>query len=107
MENEMKNMGGLYENTVFVNIYLLDLAYGGPEEGGWYFSVGEFIQGQAFSQCDADGIARAKTAAQNYCDEMNDERNSDISSVCSEGRFDVRVESQPGKNWPEHKPFYE
>lgn len=25
----------------FVTVYLVDRAYGGPEEGGWYFNCGE------------------------------------------------------------------
>ena len=40
---------GLVEWSVFrpvylINKYLLDRAYGGPEEGGWYNDTGKFIE---------------------------------------------------------------
>jgi hypothetical protein len=28
----------------FVNVYLIDRAYGGPEEGGWHYECGEAVR---------------------------------------------------------------
>jgi len=96
-----------YVNTTFVNVYLIDRAYGGPEEGGWYFPVGEFIRGSAFRAWDEWHIKKCEKNLQSWCDEQNEGRNSDISSVNSEGEFVVRKESKPGENYPKNMPHYE
>ena len=31
---------------IYVNVYLIDLAYGGPEEGGWWFDFGQILSSQ-------------------------------------------------------------
>ena len=36
----------------YVNIYKVDRAYGGPEEGGWYYDVGELVETKCF--CSAE-----------------------------------------------------
>ena len=96
-----------YPNTTFVNVYLIDRAYGGPEEGGWYYEVGEFSDGEAFPDEREEDIQRALNQAKARCDDYNENRNSDIGSVLSEGRYVVRVENHPGENFPDVKPHYE
>ena len=36
----------------YVNIYKVESAYGGPEEGGWYYDVGELVETKCF--CSAE-----------------------------------------------------
>ena len=35
-------MDGVVYMTFYVNIYKCGRAYGGPEEGGWFYSYGEY-----------------------------------------------------------------
>lgn len=90
----------------YVNIYLIDRAYGGPEEGGWYFDYGVFIGGEAVEP-SRERINKAIEIADKYCDKENEDRNDDIGSVLSEGKYVVYVEDEPGRDWPEEKPHYE
>ena len=88
----------------FVNVYLIDRAYGGPEEGGWWYDCGEAIES---IQClDAD-IHRVLTEKQIWCDEENSERRCDIGSVLSEGKYVVRIEELPAQGYPTTTPRYE
>ena len=96
-----------YSNTTFVNVYLHDMAYGGHEEGGWWFPVGEFIKGEAFPSSDKAKIEECVERFQAWCDEENEDRNSDTSSVNSEGEFVVRRQSKPGEHYPKTTPYYE
>ena len=96
-----------YPNTVFVNVYLIDRAYGGSEEGGWYFETGRFIDGEAFPDEREEDIERAIKNAEERCADYNNDRNDDISSVLSEGRYVVFRQTSPGKSYPDSKPHYE
>ena len=96
-----------YPNTTFVNVYLIDRAYGGPEEGGWYYTMGLFSDGEAFPDEREEDVERAVEQAKSRCDDWNEKRNSDIGSVLSDGKYVVRIENHPGKNYPDVKPHYE
>ena len=103
-----------------VNVYLVDRAYGGPEEGGWWFNYGQPADPGDLDPMHAkDGVTlpvsgatvdwqkRAEMLA-DACHELNDgDRRSDISSIASEGRYEVRVEEHAPRTWPESQPYYE
>lgn len=96
-----------------VAIYLEDRAYGGPEEGGWWYDCGtrceelnEHLRG--FS-ADARGDARAWVDKLNaeVCAALNDGRPS-ISSVLSDGRYRaICFENRAPDHFPEVRPHYE
>lgn len=89
---------------VYVNVYLRDRAYGGPEEGGWWYGV----QSIEFTfRCKDEKHAKQVYDMMfiKYEDE-NRNRNSDISSVTSEGRYDVELEAWPGEHSPLNRPYY-
>ncbi len=91
--------------TKFINVYLCDRAYGGPEEGGWWYDTREFIRS---TQILPGGKGKRIQADENaWCDEENKFRRSDISSVLSEGRYEVWIEDQPGEHFPMERPHYE
>lgn len=79
-----------------VAVYLQDLAYGGPEEGGWYAPFTELAEDQAhFTQRFPK---REQDAAERYAEELRErllpvlnEGRPPISSTHSEGRYVVRV----------------
>lgn len=116
--------------TFYVNTYLIDKAYGGPEEGGWWYNtqdpvnqageVVEFIRyvesgmeilkpadlsEQTFTSLTDAEAFRAKMEAR--CKEWNADRRSDINSVLSEGKYVVRIELEPPLCDPTTKPHYE
>lgn len=91
-----------------VAIYHVDQAYGGPEEGGWWYTHGDLVK----------VIKNHKTReeASKHCRNLNAklEREQDadgvprISSVLSEGRNEAKVfEGFAPNSFPEQTPHYE
>ncbi len=97
----------LYSGAYFVNVYRADRAYGGGEEGGWWFDVGEFLKSRPCrTEREADQIAERWTR---WLDRQNDAEGSkaELSSVCCTGRLVAYVEREPGADYPAERPFYE
>jgi len=91
--------------TKFVNTYLIDRAYGGPEEGGWWYEHGHVVA--SVQATVEETLPQTLQEAQEWAKEENSRRRSDIYSVLSAGRYDVRVEDQPGVDYPVERPIYE
>lgn len=90
----------------YVNIYLHDRAYGGPQEGGWWYDCYAPEQEECkWFPTEAEALAYVETA-QAWCDQENSERRSDISSVLSEGRYEVILEVWPAEYSPSERPYY-
>ena len=93
-----------------VAVFLVDRAYGGPEEGGWWYETGvpsdehaNFTRG--FKREHA-AYAYARQLNLRYGDTWNAGRR-DINSVLSEGQFFAEVcEGQPVP-YPVERPRYE
>lgn len=101
--------------TFYVTIYMVDLFYGGPEEGGWYYTCGDPIldpiEGQSrnrvFDGKDAENRAeRYAEGLRKLCEHLNEGR-PEITSVASRGRYDVVVEENPPALFPAQRPHYE
>ena len=116
---------------VYVNMYLDDRAFGGSEEGGWYYNCGTPADGWVSEPIycfDGWGPAipeevQIETIAKDlrrYFEEIYteigraemwaEERNEgrpDIGSVLSEGRFRVQVERDEARAYPEYIPHYQ
>lgn len=100
-----------------VAIYLDDLAYGGPEEGGWYYGVGTrqdtSIEGLPDTMLLT--VLPTEDAAYALCRHLNEvtlkEANKgrrEISSVLSQGRYSAHVyQGYPPAGYPEETPHYE
>ena len=102
----------------FVAVYMVDRAYGGPEEGGWWYDCGELIT-------DADllkenGIAlptayseeslaeRAVGYANHLLNNTLNVGRREISSVISTGRYMAMVfENELPHHFPTVRPRYE
>lgn len=97
---------------VYANIYLWDRAYGGPEEGGWFYDVYSPLDGDWMEEppkhglfaSEAEAVA-AVEAIEGWCSRENSERRHP-SSVLSEGHFIVLLEAFPPAFKPEHRPHY-
>ena len=89
----------------FVNIYLVDRAEGGPEEGGWWYDYGVL-------HCSVP-VLQKETSAEvierytPYIASLNEGRNTDIGSMNSDGEYRAIVEEHSGRDWPYERPRYE
>lgn len=97
-------------NFFLVAVYLEDLRYGGPEEGGWYYRVGSLTRIVKGFNSEASAYA--------YCSRLNGKLKSrefgpnrgrrDMSSVLSAGEYWASVYTdQAPKYFPDRKPHYE
>jgi hypothetical protein len=86
----------------YVNVYLEDRAYGGPEEGGWWYDCGEPIESvQVFSdEEEAEKVAELK-------EKYSNEGRKPIWSVACRGVYGVRVEDHFAESYPQASPMYE
>lgn len=90
----------------YVNLYLDDRAYGGPEEGGWWFDCGEPVRSFGFHT--RSRAARWLPRIQRLADAKNKaERRREPSSVICEGWYAARIEDAPAANYPAQRPHYE
>ena len=90
-------------STMFVNVYLVDRAYGGPEEGGWWYDYGQIL---AVYPVTSRSIGERLVRFLEHCEYSNEGRR-DISSVLSEGVYEIRIQDFPGESWPQQRPHYE
>ncbi len=98
-----------YEGPWTVAIFMMDRQYGGPEEGGWYYDVGEpeleyahLVKGFEFEE-DANAYC---SELQRLTEELNKGRPS-IGSVLSRGRYAARICEGYPKSFPAERPHYE
>ena len=95
-----------------VAVYLCDRAYGGPEEGGWYYDTGE-ISLEPLHFLYLRGFA-TRDAATAHCAELNmlmgpfwNEGRPDIGSVLSQCQYFATVTEGMPASWPDKRPHYE
>lgn len=90
----------------YVNEYVVFQNFGGPEEGGWWFSSGEFQKEHAtFTDLEQ---------AINYAAKLRDEERAnregnyhDRYSVLGGGDVEFYVDDEPGSDFPTEHPHYE
>lgn len=107
-------MGGeMNQNFYTVAIYMEDRAFGGHEEGGWYYETAELCMEPDCVVCTRE--FRTEVEAMDYADALNqgivaqwNEDRPEVSSVLSEGRYHAIVsEGMPKPYYPETRPHYE
>ena len=96
-----------------VAIYMEDRAYGGPEEGGWYYDTAQLVTEPRAATLlrgfdnQKDAFDYADALNQVYMPQWNEGR-PEVSSVLSEGRYYAIVnEGMPAPYYPEETPHYE
>ena len=96
-------------NKYYVTIYLMDRVYGGEEEGGFYYTTYEPVDG-----CEEyNKICNNKKYAKNHAEKLEKMLKEwnfgrrDIYSVLSEGIYIVKVENFPPHYQPTERPHYE
>ena len=93
------------EQGRWVNVYLLERLYGGPEEGGWWYDAGiprislpiDFL-----STDDVEDLVEE-------LEEKYPDGGKRSSVLYGEGGYDYQVviEDKPASYWPEEAPHYE
>ena len=87
-----------------LNEYLTDRAFGGGEEGGWWYDTGVFVKSHGTFP-----TREAAFAARDGLDAWLAERREglhDPSSVHCTGWPELLVEQRPGANFPARRPRY-
>lgn len=96
--------------TVAIN--LVDRAYGGPEEGGWYYDCGEPSEAPRLARwtkvftSEKEAIAYSHRLGDTVCKRANKGRRPRWS-VLSEGEYQAYVHEGYPAAWPAKRPHYE
>ena len=97
-------------------VYNVDKRYGGQEEGGWYYSVGEpypispngnNATDAAFFQTRAEAYRFIQNPIQQEAIKELNEGLPSIDSVNSQGRWEWQVTFGMPTSYPEERPHYE
>lgn len=94
-----------------VAVFVVDRAYGGHEEGGWWFDVGAPAKEyQHLTKCfgtDKDkALAYRDELDATVCKDLNDGKPG-IESVICEGVYRAIIDNGEPKAFPERRPHYE
>lgn len=93
-----------------VAVVLCDRAYGGPEEGGWWYDTGvpsdEHARFTRGFKRETDALRYARSLNERYAAGWNEGRR-DIGSVLSEGQFYAEVFTGQPSAYPKIRPRYE
>lgn len=94
-----------------VRVYLQELSYGGPEEGGWHYCTGEFAPEFGYLTRSFkerwEALKYANDLHETTLDELNKHRPP-LSSILSQGVFAAEVWNEEAPLcYPKTKPHYE
>lgn len=93
--------------TYVVAVYLIDRAYGGPEEGGWYFNCGEHVRTLKTFRREDEAVEYSRRLNRLLKKTLNKGRR-EISSVLSDGRYAAEVwDNHAPSHYPTQRPHYE
>lgn len=90
-----------------VAFYEVDRAYGGSEEGGWWYDTGELVRLLALFHSENAAI-RAAARANRLLDLVQRGQPREVSVLYAGGRFRACVfEGQAPAHFPQVRPRYE
>lgn len=85
----------------YVNAYHVQLAYGGPEEGGWWYDTGTFLHGLPAKHLRECETIRLKLLARFW--HLDDGPKSNVNS---QGEIHIYIDRERGKDFPQERPYY-
>jgi hypothetical protein len=88
-----------------VNAYEVNRAYGGPEEGGWWYDFGRPL-GSILVEDNKDEIKAAKEKLKAIFGPAY-ENNRTRFSVLGEDNLEIYVQDHPAATFPSERPHYE
>jgi hypothetical protein len=97
MENTTENTtgaGAIAAHDFYVSIYRAEQLYGGPEEGGWYYTRNFLEESVGFS---------SEAEAEDYLDRIAEPDAASRVADSGEDHFAI-LESVKGENDDSHKP---
>ncbi len=96
-------------DTFYIGVYLANRAFGGNEEGGWWYDCGEleYTIKKTFDNV-LTAIAHAKELQRELDKKYNNRSSySDLNSVLCNGNMQAQVhETEPPEFYPKQKPQY-
>ena len=90
----------------YVTIYLMDRAYGGAEEGGFWYTTYEPMESELNKICVNKKYAKDYVKKIEAILEDWNKGRRDIYSVLSEGIYIVKLETTPPCYQPTERPYY-
>lgn len=92
-----------------VAVYEVDRAYGGREEGGWWYDCGELVRVVRRFRSEDDARAYSRRMNDKLYDRMRYYGIPSSSSVAyAGGEYEARVyDNNAPKYFPDNRPFYE
>jgi hypothetical protein len=108
----------------YANAYLTDRMYGGPEEGGWYYDVGEPVMSLPFVCYDESDVdEHGEWFISKYDNESREIAMGQVYDLCvmagvdvplkeylkdwrCDG-FEVSIEDKPGEYFPKKRPHWD
>ena len=106
------NVGADNAEFTYINVYLADRAYGGSEEGGWWYDYGIPVESRRV-KLPSSGAVNPYSEYQEELEFMEsryyrlNQNRPEIYSVRSEGRYVVVEEDNFAKPYPDTIPHYE
>lgn len=83
----------------YMNVYITEQMYGGPEEGGWYYTVGDPLA----------SVPVAMDATQEELDDLEKHirRTMDLPEADERSDYQVCIELDFAQPFPKERPHYE
>ncbi len=100
--NEAEEAG---DCVLYVNVYRVSRHYGGPEEGGWHYDIGEPVE----SHFNHEGTPESAEVRRKELEKIYAEHQPKRSrfSVIGGADYVVTVEGHFARGYPEEGPTYE
>lgn len=92
---------------LFINVYHIDQAYGGCEEGGWYYTVYDCRYTSLLIPDEEMGLFKyVEKELSKFRKMFNNEGRRPLSSVLSDGQWCVMLELTPAESQTRERPSY-
>lgn len=92
---------------VFINVYHRSQQYGGPEEGGWWYTQDTIHETYNMTGLPASIVAGLAMALHDAYEIDSQDVQKDFYSVNGGGIWKIKIENQPGRDTPSSPPHYE
>lgn len=97
---------------MYLNCYRVELGYGGPEEGGWWYDCGELVESRKVrfkGPCTQAYHEYFDKAREEFINEVEEGEGTHRGKSSAAGGFDIVVDisnTRGPEYFPERKPIY-
>ena len=91
----------------YLNEYSTEVAYGGSEEGGWFYNIGTYIQTHMSFKSRESGPYKMGVGPLDGVDLSGepDDTYLTVGGVWGCSKPVIMVEDHSGKNWNDYSPY--